>query len=84
MSSFVLDASAVLAYINEEPGGDVVEEALFSSTISAANLMEVYSKLLREGMDPEETQEILNQCCPHVTPLDREQAETAGVRCGVH
>ena len=79
MNSYVLDASAVLAYINAEPGSEMVEEVLFSSTISSANLTEVFSKLVRSGMDAEETRDVLLQCCPSVTAVDREQAETAGI-----
>lgn len=40
----VLDASAVLAYVQGEPGAEVVERALASSVIGAANLSEVLSK----------------------------------------
>lgn len=40
----VLDASAVLAYLQGEPGGERVEKDLSSSVISAANLCEVLSK----------------------------------------
>lgn len=53
MSGSVLDASALLAYLHEEPGAERVEEALTTgSTISAANLAEVLGKLGDEGMDP--------------------------------
>jgi PIN domain nuclease of toxin-antitoxin system len=48
----VLDASALLAYLKEEPGGDMVEELLAeSSNMSAANWAEVLSKLAEEGDD---------------------------------
>ncbi len=51
--SAVLDASAVLAYLKDEPGGDAVEEALVSGAhISAANWAEVLSKIAEEGDDP--------------------------------
>lgn len=40
----VLDASAVLAYLQGEPGAERVEKRLSSSVISAANLCEVLSK----------------------------------------
>lgn len=50
--SSVLDASALLAYLKEEPGGDLVEELLAeSSNMSAANWAEVLSKLAEEGDD---------------------------------
>jgi len=51
----VLDASALLAYLNDEAGADVVEEALLrGSAISAVNLAEVLSKLAEVGEDPQD------------------------------
>ena len=51
----VLDASALLAYLNDEPGADLVEEALVrGSAISAANLADVLSKLAEVGEDPKD------------------------------
>ncbi len=48
----MLDASALLAYLKDEPGSEVVEEALGeSSHVSAANWAEVLSKLAEEGDD---------------------------------
>ncbi len=48
----ILDASALLAYLKEEPGGDIVEELLAeSSNMSAVNWAEVLSKLAEEGDD---------------------------------
>ncbi len=51
----VLDASALLAFLNDEVGAQVVEEALFrGSAISAVNLAEVLSKLSEIGEKPDE------------------------------
>ncbi len=56
----VLDASALLAYLNDEAGADVVEEALLrGSAISAVNLAEVLSKLAEVGEDPQDVTENL-------------------------
>ena len=41
----VLDASAVLAFLQGEPGADVVREHLAGSVIGSANLAEVLTKL---------------------------------------
>lgn len=79
MSEFVLDASAVLAFINQEAGASDVEDVLHRSVISTINLTEVFSKLVREGMDVEETRSLLSACCPHAVSVDRDQAETAAV-----
>lgn len=54
-SSVVMDASALLAYLHDEAGADVVTEALVhGAAISAANWAEVLSKIAEEGEDPEE------------------------------
>jgi ribonuclease VapC len=42
----VLDASALLAFLNDEPGASAVEPILPRSTISAVNLAEVFTKLM--------------------------------------
>ena len=56
MSDAVLDSSAVLAVILEEPGADRVEPLLPGAKVSAVNVGEVAGKLLDLGM-PEETVE---------------------------
>lgn len=47
----ILDASAVLAVLNGEPGEKKVIPILAESAISAVNLTEVAAKLLDAGMD---------------------------------
>lgn len=55
MSTFVLDASGLLAYLLDEEGAAKVEEALASpAAISAANLAETLSKIAERGGDPGE------------------------------
>ena len=50
MSKYVLDASAVLTLLNQEPGEDRVERILADSVISAVNYCEVLGKLIDAGM----------------------------------
>ena len=50
MSDAVLDSSAVLAVILEEPGADSVEALLPGAKVSAVNLGEVAAKLRDLGM----------------------------------
>ena len=51
---WVLDASAVLAYLHGEPGAGTVSEAMAEvSVVSAANWAEVLSKFADEGEDPD-------------------------------
>lgn len=49
----VLDASALLAHLRDEPGADVVAEAIASgAVISTVNLAEVFSRVADRGADP--------------------------------
>jgi ribonuclease VapC len=53
VDAFVLDASALLAYLHDEPGADEVANAVSqSAAISAANWAETLSKLAEKGADP--------------------------------
>ncbi len=50
--SVVLDASAFLAYLNQEPGAEeAAQQMMRGSFISAVNLAEVYSKVAEWGQD---------------------------------
>jgi PIN domain nuclease of toxin-antitoxin system len=46
---YQLDASALIALLSEEPGGDAVEPLLDDAEIHAFNLAEVIAKLLQRG-----------------------------------
>jgi PIN domain nuclease of toxin-antitoxin system len=48
---YVLDASAVLALLQREPGHQRVEKMLVEAGISAVNLCEVASKLAAKGLE---------------------------------
>ncbi|WP_135257201.1 type II toxin-antitoxin system VapC family toxin [Thermus caldilimi] len=51
----LLDASALLAFLLKEPGGERVKEALLQGAVmGAVNLAEVGSKLAERGLDPGE------------------------------
>lgn len=49
----VLDASALLAWLFEEPGADVVDPLLPAAVLSTVNLAEVWQKLDQHGVDAE-------------------------------
>ena len=51
----VLDASALLAWLFEEPGSDVVEPLLGEAILSTVNLAEVRQKLEGRGVDADRT-----------------------------
>lgn len=61
MSSPVLDASALLALLHSEPGGDEVGHALKTEhcLISSVNLAEVVAKLADRGVPVETAREAL-------------------------
>ena len=55
MSAFVLDASGLLAYLQDEEGGAEVADALAkTAAMSAANLAEALSKLADHGANARE------------------------------
>jgi ribonuclease VapC len=75
----VLDASALLCLLFDEPGADRVERVLHETCISAANLAEVMSKLVDRGLDGTEALSDLRELDLEVVALDRAQAEAAGL-----
>lgn len=75
----VLDASAVLASLLNEPGADkLTDEILNSAVISTVNMAEVQTKLVQRGYNPDEAwQDALDQVSA-TEPFTDEQAKTAG------
>ena len=49
MASAVLDSSAILAILNDEPGADAVEVVLDDALVSTVNYSEVIAKLVERG-----------------------------------
>jgi len=79
MSSIVLDASALLAVLNQEPGAEKLPpELLAQATISTVNLAEVHSKLVREGFDPDEAWEDAMGPVQDCVPFTVSQTRIAG------
>jgi PIN domain nuclease of toxin-antitoxin system len=73
----VLDASALLAYLKDEPGGDVVEAVLAESVISSVNWAEVIQKAIAVGVLVEgmlDDLQALGLVVEPFTPLDGEVA----------
>lgn len=55
MSRCVLDASAILAVLRNEPGSEVLtDEVLAESMASTVNLAEVQTAMVRRGVAPDE------------------------------
>lgn len=79
MSSIVLDASALLAVLTSEPGGEkLTPQLLDAAVVSTVNLAEVQSKLVREGADPDEAWENVLSPIREAAEFTREQAKIAG------
>ena len=71
----VLDASAVLALLNDEPGSDVVRARLDGSVMSLVNAVEVGTKLVDRGLSEEQTRETLELLDIPMIVLDAELAD---------
>ena len=65
----ILDASAILAYIGEEPGAEIIEKWLADSAVSIVNLCEVISVLVREGKSEEEVSAGVHALIPVIIPF---------------
>ena len=80
MTDWALDASAVLALLNQEPGAEQVADALSEdATISAVNLSEVVAKLADRGFPENEIRETLGHLSLNVTDFDPGSAFAAGL-----
>lgn len=79
MSEFVLDASAVLAFARGEAGEKKIAKVRENSVVSALNLLEAFSKLVRYDIAAESVQTFLREAFPRIVPLDRELAEQSAV-----
>jgi PIN domain nuclease of toxin-antitoxin system len=79
MSKIVLDASALLAALNKEPGGDGVLSQLDKAAISAVNFAEVVSKLSRTGADVSQIISDIQDLLPDIRPFDADQALVLGL-----
>ena len=79
MNRVVLDASAILALINSEPGAEKLSPQLLAGALgSAVNLAEVQAKLVRRGWTSEQAWEDATSPVRSVIPFDEKQARIAG------
>jgi len=77
----LLDASAILAYLHDEPGADRVAQALTSLAdcqVTAANHAEVIAKCLDRGVAAEDVAPMLAEMGYRVIGLTAEDGALAG------
>ena len=78
MTEAVVDASAVLAVFQAEPGASKVKDALPSVLLSSVNASEAVAKLIRYGSDPQAAVDMVRRLrCP-IVPVD----DRLGLRAG--
>jgi PIN domain nuclease of toxin-antitoxin system len=75
----VLDASALMAVLNSEPGAELLTPQIMSAaSASTVNLAEVHGKLLQRGFTPEDAWAAANGVIDEAFAFTAEQAKTAG------
>ncbi|MDE2446893.1 MAG: type II toxin-antitoxin system VapC family toxin [Alphaproteobacteria bacterium] len=75
--SVVLDSSAVLALLWDEPGGDLVAEHLDGAVMSTVNYAEVLTKIIDRGIDEKRAKLFLASLAIETITFDKFQAETS-------
>ena len=78
MSKVVLDASALMALVNQETGASLVADNITESVISAVNLSEVIAKLCSRGMPESEVRDNLESLNLEVIAFEEAQAYHCG------
>jgi PIN domain nuclease of toxin-antitoxin system len=79
----VLDSSAVIALVRREQGWEKVNAALDRSVISAINLAESMTKLIRQGGEPRLVERLLRALDLEVIPWDEELAWASRDLCAL-
>jgi len=78
MNEYVLDASALLTILNQEPGKERVEAILGQATVSTVNVAETIGKLLDAGMTGADARASVELLHLEVIDFDLEMAQVAG------
>jgi ribonuclease VapC len=80
----LLDSSALLARLLNEPGGDIVAEAIASdAAMSSVNLAEVMTILVRDGLSPIDAERALAKLPLTIHVFDDPLALQAGAMVAV-
>jgi len=79
MTQAVLDASALLALLLDEPGAEAVRAVLADAAISAVNLSEVVGHYARNGVTETDARQMLDPLPIERVPFDAELAYAAAL-----
>ena len=79
MSEVVVDASAILALLNQETGSEEVSRFIGKAAISTVNLSEIIAKLADAGIPEKDIRQILSNLNLEVINFNKEQALKAGM-----
>jgi ribonuclease VapC len=78
MTKSVIDASVILAILQNEKGADKAKTMLSASVISTVNIAEIMTVLARYGMDKRIVAQHITNMVSIIAPFTEEQAYTAG------
>jgi PIN domain nuclease of toxin-antitoxin system len=78
VTEFVLDASALIAMLREEPGAKEVAEAIADAHMSVFNYAEIVSYFIHAGMDEHDIDAMLDPLPIELVPADKDLARLAG------
>jgi len=70
----IFDASAVLAYLQNEKGKKKVEAILKSSAVSRVNVIEILTKLVEKGLSIAEAKETFDNLDLAIVEIDENQS----------
>lgn len=75
----ILDSSALVALVLNEPGAERVEKALEDAAISAVSLAETVTLFARRGLSPADIHALIDPLRLEVVPMDAPRAYAAGL-----
>jgi PIN domain nuclease of toxin-antitoxin system len=78
MTDAVLDASAILAWLYNEPGKARVDDAWDGALLSSINAAEVVTRLVRDGVDPPAAIQRVRRLPCSITAVDEQLGFRAG------
>jgi len=79
MSNVVLDASAIMALLNQEPGGDqLTPDLILRAACSTVNVAEVQGRLVNGGVPPDQAWLAVQNSVGEAIPFTSAHAKKAG------